>query len=80
MKEKTKMKPKRLRGKALRALKDFVLDRDDHTCQGENCPGGWGLDSPHHIVFRSQSGEDTPGNLITLCIACHNKAHGITVK
>jgi 5-methylcytosine-specific restriction endonuclease McrA len=30
----------------------------------------------HHKEFRSQSGEDSEQNLITLCNACHAAAHG----
>jgi 5-methylcytosine-specific restriction endonuclease McrA len=36
----------------------------------------WGNTEPHHIVFRSQGGHDTTDNLISLCIECHNDAHG----
>lgn len=31
--------------------------------------------SAHHIVFRSQGGDDAMGNLITLCFECHRKVH-----
>jgi len=31
---------------------------------------------PHHIIFKSQGGDDTPENLINLCRNCHDKAHG----
>lgn len=30
----------------------------------------------HHIRFRSALGDDALENLITLCFACHQKAHG----
>jgi len=29
----------------------------------------------HHKIFRSQTGEDTEQNLITLCFDCHAQAH-----
>ena len=29
----------------------------------------------HHKEFRSQSGDDTEQNLITLCSACHDGVH-----
>lgn len=73
-----KNKPVRLHGDKLRQLHYEVWERDEWTCQGENCPGGWALDSrPHHKIFRSQGGSDTMENLITLCIHCHGKEHGV---
>jgi 5-methylcytosine-specific restriction endonuclease McrA len=39
--------------------------------------GSWqNIDPPHHIIFKSQGGHDTPENLITLCRDCHDNAHG----
>ena len=29
----------------------------------------------HHKEFRSQAGDDSEGNLITLCTKCHNDIH-----
>lgn len=29
----------------------------------------------HHIVFKSEGGDDSFGNLITLCQECHRYAH-----
>lgn len=72
-----KKPPTRLKGKKLQALLVAVLERDGHACQDEDCPGGFPLDSPHHIVFRSQGGEDTMENLTTLCLHCHGKRHGV---
>lgn len=74
-----KEKPIRLKGKKLLELKQRVLERDNYTCQDPECPGGFPLDPPHHIIFKSQGGSDTEENLITYCIFCHRKAHGITV-
>ena len=31
--------------------------------------------SAHHIIFRSEGGDDSVSNLITLCFDCHRKAH-----
>ena len=31
--------------------------------------------SAHHIIFRSQDGDDALSNLITLCFNCHRIAH-----
>ena len=41
--------------------------------------GGLGSDV-HHIIFRSQQGTDEACNLITLCRAHHEWAHGIESK
>lgn len=35
---------------------------------------------PHHIIFRSQGGSDMPMNLIALCRACHDEAHGVNSR
>jgi 5-methylcytosine-specific restriction endonuclease McrA len=32
----------------------------------------------HHQEFRSQSGNDSEENLITLCARCHAASHGLT--
>jgi len=57
-----------------RKLCEAVLERDVY-CQG--C-GGVGTDF-HHRVFKSHGGDDTMGNLILMCRACHMKCHGINV-
>lgn len=31
--------------------------------------------SAHHILFRSQGGDDMLENLITLCVKCHDAVH-----
>jgi hypothetical protein len=30
---------------------------------------------PHHIIYRSHGGKDTPENTITLCARCHDAVH-----
>jgi len=72
-----KKKPIRLKGQPLQDLFAAVIERDDYTCQDPDCPGGYPLDVPHHIIFRSHGGPDTMENLVTLCIHCHGKAHGV---
>lgn len=74
-----KVKRIRLKGKALQQLFARVLERDEYTCQNIDCPGGFHIDIPHHIKFKSQGGEDTEENLITYCRHCHSLAHGIKV-
>lgn len=52
-----------------------VLNRDNYTCQ---CCKGKRKNSRldvHHIVFRSNGGDDTEENLITLCHLCHEDLH-----
>jgi hypothetical protein len=55
--------------------KEYVLDRDNHTCQ--YCKGK-SKDSKlevHHIIFRKNNGSDEAENLIVLCKTCHNNLH-----
>ena len=53
-------------------LRQQVLHRDGWRCQ--SCGTMSNLEI-HHKQFRSQSGEDSELNLITLCTACHALAH-----
>lgn len=72
-----KRKPLRLKGKKLYDLYDRVFDRDNYLCV--EC-GSNQLDrAPHHKIFKSQGGEDTEENLVTLCVKCHGLAHGINI-
>jgi hypothetical protein len=56
-------------------VKQFVLCRDNHTCQ--KCFGKKRdpLLHVHHIIFRSDGGTNSPDNLITLCKTCHDNLH-----
>jgi len=60
-------------------VREYVLYRDDHTCQ--YCKGK--TKDPvlqvHHLESR-QTGGDRPGNLITLCKTCHEKHHKSGLK
>jgi hypothetical protein len=54
--------------------REYVLFRDDHTCQ---CCKGKSKDhrlNVHHIESRTTGG-DAPNNLITLCETCHKAYH-----
>ena len=53
-------------------LCEMVLQRDGWKCR--NCKSRNNLNC-HHIVFRSQGGEDTPENILVLCSACHDGIH-----
>jgi 5-methylcytosine-specific restriction endonuclease McrA len=56
-------------------VKAYVLDRDNYTCQ--HCKGK-SKDKRlhcHHIIWQSEDGADTEGNLICLCETCHDALH-----
>ena len=60
-------------------VREYVLFRDDHTCQ---CCKGKSKDkvlNVHHIESR-KTGGNAPNNLITLCETCHKSYHKGTVK
>jgi 5-methylcytosine-specific restriction endonuclease McrA len=70
------MRPKaarlRLDSLSYESLRQQILRRDGWRCQ--SCGTMSNLEI-HHKQFRSQSGEDSELNLITLCTACHALAH-----
>ena len=53
-------------------VREYVLHRDDHTCQACNGKSGDPILETHHIISR-QVGGDAPENLLTLCQTCHEK-------
>jgi len=53
-------------------LRQQVLRRDGWRCQA--CGAMSNLDV-HHKEFRSQSGDDSEENLITVCTMCHTGLH-----
>ena len=53
-------------------LRQQVLRRDGWRCQ--SCGTMSNLEV-HHKEFRSRLGDDSEGNLITLCTACHAQMH-----
>jgi len=55
-----------------RELQTQVLQRDRWRCQ--RC-GSFKDLQVHHITPRSQLGDDTETNLITLCANCHRICH-----
>ena len=62
-------------GKDFYNVKQFVLFRDEYSCQ--KCSGKKKDEKlqVHHIIFRSKGGTDSPDNLITLCKTCHDDLH-----
>ena len=62
-------------------VKQFVLARDNYTCQA--CKKKGGKLKIHHIIYRSLGGTNTADNLITVCANCHtakNHQTGILAK
>ena len=62
----------RLDAASYESLRQQVLRRDAWRCQ--SC-GTMSSLEVHHQEFRSHSGADAEGNLITLCSACHRREH-----
>lgn len=62
----------KLEPEAYEALCQETLRRDKWRCR--SCGYRQTL-AAHHIVFRSQGGDDTSENLITLCTSCHRGVH-----
>jgi 5-methylcytosine-specific restriction endonuclease McrA len=56
------------------ATRRLVLARDRHRCQMPGCNHTRFLEI-HHIRPRARGGTHDPDNLITLCSACHRRAH-----
>ena len=55
------------------ALRHQVFERDRHTCQWCEQPGGH-LD-PHHWLPRSRGGRDELDNLVSVHRLCHRYIH-----
>lgn len=67
----------RLFGKGKRIRDDKAIRRKllrDRTCRGCGKDAGEG----HHIVFRSQGGDDVEDNIAPLCSFCHTVMHDST--
>ena len=54
-------------------VKEFVLCRDNHTCQ--ICKKTKIPLNVHHVIHKKSFGANTSENLITLCGICHQKLH-----
>src|ERR1035438_528252 len=67
-----KKPPVRLDILAYEILRQQILQRDGWRCQ--SCGAMVNLEV-HHREFRSRSGEDSEGNLITMCAECHAILH-----
>lgn len=62
-------------------VREYVLFRDNHTCQHCHGKSKDKILNVHHIESR-KTGGDSPSNLITLCETCHDLHHKgkITLK
>lgn len=60
-----------------KAIEKIVKARDKHNCQ--SCGVKIGL-TVHHILPRSEGGQDHPPNLITLCQFCHNEIESLSFR
>lgn len=54
------------------SLRQEVLEADAGRCRFCGTRSGLHL---HHIKYRSSGGAHERGNLITLCVACHQEVH-----
>jgi 5-methylcytosine-specific restriction endonuclease McrA len=67
-----RLPPLRLDPVSYEKLRQQILGRDGWRCQ--SCGTMSNLEV-HHKEFRSHSGGDSDGNLITLCVGCHRRMH-----
>lgn len=72
-----KPKRERLQGETYRNFIQSIFNRDGWRCR--NCGMRKNL-TPHHLIKRSQSGGDTAGNVVTLCVICHDLAEANQLK
>lgn len=60
-------------------VREYILFRDNHTCQHCHGKSGDKILNIHHIESR-KTGGNSPGNLITLCKTCHSDYHKGKIK
>ena len=60
------------------ATRRAVYERDGHRCVAGGCPVGPGERQVHHRLKRSQGGDHSLPNLITLCVYHHGEVHRLT--
>lgn len=56
-------------------LREYILHRDNHTCQNPDCKSKADGLQIHHIGYWKSDDSDRPGNLATLCVDCHVPAN-----
>ena len=60
-------------------VREYVLFKDNHTCQCCRGKSGCKELNVHHIESR-KTGGNAPNNLVTLCEMCHNQYHRGEIK
>ena len=60
-------------------VREYVLFRDNHTCQYCHGKSKDNILNVHHLESR-KTGGDAPNNLITLCETCHKNYHAGKIK
>lgn len=60
-------------------VREYVLFRDNHTCQHCHGKSKDNVLNVHHLKSR-KTGGDAPNNLITLCETCHKAYHAGEIK
>ena len=61
----------------LAEFRERILALDRYDCRNPRCPKtGITILSSHHIKYRSQGGDESSNNGITLCSTCDQYAHG----
>lgn len=60
-------------------VREYVLFRDNHTCQHCHGKSKDNVLNVHHLESR-KTGGDAPNNLITLCETCHKAYHAGKIK
>jgi N6-L-threonylcarbamoyladenine synthase len=60
-------------------VREYVLWRDNHTCQHCHGKSKDNILNVHHLESR-KTGGNAPNNLITLCETCHKKYHEGKIK
>ena len=56
-------------------VKAYVLHRDGYQCQSGHKINHSVKLNVHHVQFKSRQGGNQPGNLLTLCLTCHQALH-----
>jgi len=56
-------------------VREYVLHRDNHTCQKCKGKSGDKILQVHHIKGKKEGATDRPEELITVCKTCHRRHH-----
>jgi len=55
--------------------REYVLHRDNHTCQGCKGKSKDKILQVHHINGKSKGATDRPEEFVTVCVTCHDNHH-----